>query len=162
MSEQSRFAEIAKTFKPGPNPATEPGWQEAVLAATGLSRLPPSYAEYVRHLGGTGEWINREKDGAPHFLEIYAQPELFTNTRDLLVTILDMAAQENQPELAAASRGLIPFGTDTDRIFFCWDPARVDDRGELAVVMLDNNADLVVETVARDLFELLRNYDPKN
>src|SRR5262245_5472734 len=110
MGGEDEFRELAKSLAFDSNASTETDWRARVLEATGLERLPPSYEAYARHLGGVGEWTIRENDDEfPHFLEIYVRPELFAQTRELLGTILDMAAEENQAELATASRGLLPF-----------------------------------------------------
>ena len=146
----------ARLKKPGA------GWAMKVLKAAGIDRLPPSYLEYVARLSRVGEWIiQRKQKRLPNYLEVYVTPWLFANARKILVTVLDMAAENNQAEEAAKWRGLVAFGTDSSRCFFCWDPARVDRRGEPAIVLLDNNADLRVTTIAKDLFELMRSYRQK-
>jgi predicted DNA-binding WGR domain protein len=134
-----------------------PGWQKQVLKASGIPRLPPSYLDYAEHLRAVGDWIvRREQKRLPRYLEVYIKPELFTGARKLLPTILDMATNDyHLGELAAKCRHLVMFGTDSARSFYCWDPARTDGRGEPAIVLLDNEAELKVSTVARDLYELL-------
>lgn len=136
------------------------GWEKSVLKATGLARMPPSYRDYVQRLGrAAGEWVTRRKQKRlPHHLAVHILPGSFASARKLLVTVLDMAAEMGEPELAAKSRGLIVFGDDTSRCFYCWDPARTDKRGEPAIVLLDNYSDLRLTTIAKDFYDLMRNY----
>jgi len=136
-----------------------PGWEKKVRKATGLARLPPSYIEYAARLRGVGEWVVRRKQKRlPTCLEVRIKPSSFDHERKLLVTVLDMAAEYNQAELAAKWRHLVVFGTDTSRCFFCWDPSRIDRRGEPAIVLLDNYGVVKVTTIAKDLYELLGSY----
>jgi predicted DNA-binding WGR domain protein len=140
-----------------------PGWEKQVLKASGIPRLPPSYLDYAEHLRAVGEWIvRREQKRLPRYLEVYIKPDLFTGARKLLPTILDMATNDyDQGDLAAKCRHLIPFGTDSSRSYYCWDPARTDGRGEPAIVLLDNEEELKVSTIAKDLYELLGNFRQK-
>jgi len=137
-----------------------PAWEKAVLKASGAKSLPPSYLDYAEHLRAVGEWlIRRAQKRLPRYLEVYIKPELFTGSRKLMPTILEMATNDyNQGELAAKCRHLIVFGTDSSRSYYCWDPSRVDGRGEPAIVLLDNQAELRVSTIAKDLYELLGNF----
>jgi predicted DNA-binding WGR domain protein len=156
------WEELAAKVNRPPRPASDAELQ-AVAQALGLPQLPPSYCQYQRLLSGKEEWrrVSRRK-GLPFFLCVLEFDKL-VEQRAYVRTVLVVPEEGSDDERAAsaAAQRLIPFGNDSSRINYCWDPADRGPDGELGIVAMDNDTWMPkVTRIAGDLLELLALYRP--
>lgn len=135
----------------------------AAARALGLERFPASYCQYQRLLSAQAEWgLVTEREPLPHILCIFDFDRL-AEQRAYILTVLEVPEDGDDDERAASAeaRRLIPFGTDTSRSSYCWDPADRGADGELGIVVMNNDTWMPqVTRVAGNLLELLAFYRP--
>ena len=133
--------------KPAPEQGVE--WRQRIARATALPRVPPSYAAFLRWFPRPTEWklVTRKQD-CPRQINVMQRQGWFARERALLRHLYPANA---------AGRRLIPFASNGGDRWFCWDPERIDARGEPAIYAADYKEDsdgrLRIKRLGKNLLE---------
>jgi hypothetical protein len=138
-----------------PAPEQSAGWRQRLARVIGLPRVPPSYCDFLRWFPRFGSWeLAYRKPGWPAAISVPVGDAWLRRERKLLLGLY---------RTNAAGRRLIPFATNGGDKWFCWDPERVDSRGEPAIYAADSKEASDgphIKRLGRDLLQILNHYRP--
>jgi hypothetical protein len=136
-----------------------------VAKQLGIPALPPSYLEYLRRFYAAGELRQKyEREKFPYFLQLLAPAGLAAYCdayEDSLSSSADITVELRQT--AKTLSGLLPFGSNTSRVWICWDPKQRNADGEMMICFIDGdewNAAKARTDLGYDLKEVVKYYQP--